>query len=62
MPIELIANLGAITLHGTVFTSEVRAAVETIALQVQDVRMVINGLEVRPPEPEPAAMAWALPR
>lgn len=62
MPIEVIANLGAISLHGIVFTRKVKTAEETIARQVPGVRMVINTLDVRPPEPKPAPMAWALPR
>jgi osmotically-inducible protein OsmY len=58
VPIEVISVLGVVTLQGAVPTVEIKDRAEQIARHVPGVRMVINALEVRPPEPDDLIHVW----
>ena len=58
VPIEVSSVLGVVTLQGDVPTPEIRDQVERIVRRIQGVRMVINELEVRRPEPYVPPFIW----
>jgi osmotically-inducible protein OsmY len=61
VPIEVIVDRGVVTLKGTVPTPAIKEAAAAIARRQTGVVTVINELEIRHEEPNPALIIGSLP-